>query len=75
MKFHGGGGVAKPHQRTFTGIKIVVDGQGLFQHPVQQQRIGDIFIHQVSTSISVKMGPKMLITVKVVSTFFLFTSN
>ena len=75
LQFHSGGGIAKPNQRTFTGVQIAVDGQGLLKHSLQQKIIGDFFIHQISTSISVKMGPKMLTTVKVVSTFFLFTSN
>ena len=75
LQFHGGGGVTAPNQRTFTGVQIAIDGKRLLKHPGKDCFIGLCFIHQISTPNSALISPKMLTTVKVVSTFFLFTVN
>nr|DAI25012.1 MAG TPA: hypothetical protein [Bacteriophage sp.] len=45
LQFHSGGGVPKPHQRSFTGVKIAVDRQRLLKHPGKDHFIGLHFIH------------------------------
>ena len=75
LQFHGGGGITAPNQRTFTGVQIAIDRKRLLKHPGKDCFIGLCFIHQISTPNSALISPKMLTTVKVVSTFFLFTVN